>query len=66
VLATIGWIAFLGGLAVLEIIDRSTRRFVGPSRLAQLLAQRAPGRWTLAVIWAFVGLHLFARYTIAR
>jgi hypothetical protein len=66
VLATIGWIAFLGALGVLEIIDRSTHRFVGPSRLTQLLAQRAPGRWILFVIWVFVGLHLFARYTVVR
>jgi hypothetical protein len=66
VLGTLGWIAFLAALVVLEIIDRSTHRVVGPSRLAQLLARRAPGRWALAVIWAFVGLHLFARYTIVR
>jgi hypothetical protein len=66
VLGTFGWVAFLAALVVLEIIDRSTHRFVGPSRLAQLLARRAPGRWALAVIWAFVGLHLFARYTIVR
>jgi hypothetical protein len=66
VLGTIGWVALLAALGVLEIIDRTTHRFVGPSRLAQLLAQRALGRWTLFVIWAFVGLHLFARYSIVR
>jgi hypothetical protein len=66
VVGTVGWIAVLGALGVLEVIDRTTHRYVGPSRLAQLLAQRAPGRWTLAVIWAFVGLHFFARYSIVR
>jgi hypothetical protein len=66
VLGNLVWIAFLVALVALEIIDRTTHRFVGPSRLAQLVANRAPGRWALAVIWAFVGLHLFARYTIAR
>ena len=65
-LGNLGWIAFLGALGVLEIIDRSTQRLVGPSRLFQLLAQSVPGRWALFVIWAFVGLHLFARYTIVR
>jgi hypothetical protein len=66
VLGNVGWLAFLGALGILEIIDRATHRLVGPSRLVQLVAQSAPGRWTLAVIWAFVGLHLFARYTIVR
>jgi hypothetical protein len=65
-LGNVGWVAFLGVLGILEIIDRSTHRLVGPSRLVEWLARSAPGRWTLAVLWAFVGLHLFARYTIVR
>jgi hypothetical protein len=36
------------------------------ARLGALLATRIPGRVVLLLIWVFVGVHLFARYTLSH
>jgi hypothetical protein len=64
-LATIGWTALLGAGVLIEVLSR-LRLTRTPSlvRASALLATSLPGRVILILLWAFVGLHLFARYTI--
>lgn len=63
---TVIWLVLIGSICVLELLARTTHRVVGPSDLIHQLARRAHGRVALLVFWAFVGWHLFARYTIVR
>ena len=59
------WIA-LGFVAVLfeAVSRRPGTRLPGVARVAGMIARRLPGRVLLALIWVFVGVHLFSRYTI--
>ena len=63
--ATAIWLALLVACAVIETIGylRPTRvsRF---SRATSMLARRTSGRALLMLLWVFVGIHLFARYTL--
>jgi hypothetical protein len=62
---TIGWLALLGACLLVEVVAR--RDPANHSTLAaftSLLASRRVGRGVLLVFWAFVGLHLFSRYTV--
>jgi hypothetical protein len=61
---TIAWLVLLGAAAALESVGRSTGSFVTPSALVGKLSRRLPGRIVVVILWAFVGWHLFARYTI--
>jgi hypothetical protein len=65
VFATIGWIALLGVGVLIEVLSRLGKtRASSLARASALLATSVPGRLILIILWAFVGLHLFARYTI--
>jgi hypothetical protein len=65
VLATIAWIALLGVGVLIEVLTRlRVMRASSLVRASALLATSVPGRVILIILWAFVGLHLFARYTI--
>jgi sorbitol-specific phosphotransferase system component IIC len=62
---TILWIALLALCALIELIGRARHERVATlSRTASLFATRIPGRVLLVLLWIFVGLHLFARYTV--
>jgi hypothetical protein len=61
---TIAWLVLLGAMAALEGFGRSTGRLLTPSALVARLSRRLPGRIVVFVFWAFVGWHLFARYTV--
>jgi hypothetical protein len=64
-LATIGWITLLGAGVLIEVLSRlRLTRTPTLVRACALLATSLPGRVILILLWAFVGLHLFARYTI--
>lgn len=64
-LVTLVWLALLASIALIELLGR-----VRPSRASTLrrtgalLATRVSGRVILLLLWVFVGVHLFARYTI--
>lgn len=61
------WIALLFAVVIVELWSRKhPERFSSLSRTGALLASRLPGRVVLVVLWVFVGLHLFARYTIPK
>ena len=61
------WFVLLGASVAIEILARLV-----PAKLASLtefgsrVTSRRLGRVLLALFWAFVGVHLFARYTIPR
>jgi hypothetical protein len=63
--ATIGWLVLLGLSAAVEVASRLR---AGPTatlaRAGAMIATRVSGRVILMLLWVFVGLHLFARYTI--
>ncbi len=63
--ATIAWIALLVAGALLEVVARlHPRGVVSIERAAARIATRVVGRMVLWALWIFVGLHLFARYTL--
>ena len=62
---TIGW-SVLGALCVfIELYARlHPTRTVTIGRVGSWLAGRGAGRLALALVWVFVGVHLFTRYTV--
>lgn len=59
------WMALVAAGALIEVLVRL--HFTHAStllRTASMLAIRIPGRAILILLWVFVGLHLFARYTV--
>ncbi len=62
---TIAWLALLALAVLFELLAR--RRRTKTSTLAQLgatIASRLPGRVLLVLVWIYVGVHLFTRYTL--
>ncbi len=63
-IVAIAWL-LLGAVAVsLEVAARRGAHVSQLSEIAARLAGTALGRLVLVACWAFVGWHLFARYTI--
>ena len=61
----VAWTALLGAALAWECWCQVARpRWLGVSDLCLTLARHPVGRLLLIVVWAFVGWHLFARYTI--
>lgn len=63
-IGTAAWtfLALLG--VVLELAARRGARLSRLGSLGSKLAGRRIGRLALYLLWAFVGWHLFARYTV--
>jgi hypothetical protein len=62
---TIGWIVLLVACALIELLARRPQsRASTLSQFGALIASRMSGRVLLTLAWVFVGVHLFARYTI--
>ncbi|MGC1420356.1 MAG: hypothetical protein WA786_09615 [Acidimicrobiales bacterium] len=64
-IGTVCWLALLGAAFGIEVFARLHRK--GAATLVQtcdLIAIKVLGRWALLFFWAFVGLHLFTRYTL--
>ena len=65
VATTIVWIVLLAAGVVWEIACLLSRgRWTSLTSLGQTAANRLPGKIVLIGIWAFIGWHLFARYTL--
>ncbi len=66
-IGTLGWLALLGLSLLVDFAARQhpTKRKTLTNFIAPLTSRRS-GRITLLVFWAFVGFHLFARYTIPQ
>ncbi|HUY29551.1 MAG TPA: DUF6186 family protein [Acidimicrobiales bacterium] len=63
--ATIAWLALLAAAAAVEAASHVRgARWRGISSVVRDLSSRPVGRAALLGLWAFVGLHVFARYTL--
>jgi hypothetical protein len=66
-IGTVLWFVLLGaGLAVEVLARLHPRKFATLTQLGTKVASRGVGRFLLVLLWIFVGVHLFARYTIPR
>lgn len=64
---TVLWVALLAAAVAWEIVCRcSGGRWTSLGELAGAMAARRAGLVILLVLWAFVGWHVFARYTLPR
>jgi len=62
---TIGWVVLaVAGLTWETICHLSGRRWAGLADIAAAVWSGLPGRLVLIGLWAFVGWHVFARYTL--
>lgn len=66
VIVSLVWVALLASGLAWEIYSRVDPRRVSVSRIAAAVGASRLGRVLLIAAWAFVGLHLFARYTLPR
>jgi hypothetical protein len=65
VYGTVGWLFLpVVGVLVQVFARREPSRISTLSQFGALLASRVAGRVLLTLLWLFIGLHLFARYTI--
>jgi hypothetical protein len=61
---TVAWLALaVAGLTV-ELVARRGGHFMTLGEVGSRIASHRVGRLGLVAVWAFVGWHLFARYTI--
>ncbi len=61
------WFVLLGAGLALEVLARlDPKRFATLAQCGAYLASHRVGRVVLVLLWVFVGVHLFARYTIAH
>ena len=62
---TILWILLASAAVLWEVVcRRSGGRWTRLADIGARLGSRLPGRILLIGIWAFVGFHVFARYTL--
>ncbi len=65
--ATWLWVALLAVAVAVEVTGHvRPARVASLRRTGALVAARVPGRLLLLALWVFVGVHLFARYTVPR
>jgi hypothetical protein len=61
----IAWIALLAAALAWECWCRLARpRWLSVTDLCLVMARHPAGKLLLIAVWAFVGLHVFARYTL--
>jgi hypothetical protein len=61
------WCALLALCVLIEVAGRTRPARVSTlRRTGAMIATRVPGRVVLILLWVFVGVHLFSRYTIPR
>jgi hypothetical protein len=66
-MVTILWWVLIGAGAAFEVAARVRPTLIVPlARLGARLASNVALRVALWVAWIFVGIHLFARYTLPR
>jgi hypothetical protein len=65
VVATVAWLTLLAVGAIWEVVCHlSGGRWSSLTGIGAWLWTRPPGRIVLIAVWAFVGWHVFARYTL--
>jgi hypothetical protein len=67
VIVSVVWWVLIGASVIMELVARVRPQLIAPlSRLGAQLARVLPLRVVLWAGWIFMGLHLFARYTLPR
>jgi len=62
---TVTWVALIVACAAWEIAcHRSGGRWASLVDIIDRVWARLPGRILLVLVWAFIGWHVFARYTL--
>ncbi len=62
---TIVWLVLIAAGVLWEVACHlSHGRWAGLTDVGKAVANRLPGKLILIGIWAFIGWHLFARYTL--
>jgi len=62
---TIVWLVLLTSGVIWEIVCHlSHGRWTSLTAIVRAVGNRLPGKLILIGIWAFIGWHLFARYTL--
>ena len=64
VTVAIAWLTIAIALVSLELTTRRTASLPGLRSAYERVTSRRAGRLALLACWAFVGWHLFARYTV--
>jgi hypothetical protein len=66
-MVTVLWWVLIGAGAAFELAARVRPTLIAPlARVGARLASNLPLRVALWAGWIFVGVHLFARYTLSR
>jgi hypothetical protein len=63
-IVTIAWLSLAVAALVLESLSRRSTGLKSLGALGSRISSRRAGRLALVAVWALVGWHLFARYTI--
>jgi hypothetical protein len=64
---TVVWLGLMAASAAWEVrCRRPGSRWTSLSELGARMGRGLPGRIALLALWAFIGWHVFARYTIPR
>jgi hypothetical protein len=67
VIGTVLWLVLLGAGLSIEVLARfNPATFATLAQLGTKVGSRRVGRLLLVLLWVFVGVHLFARYTLPR
>jgi hypothetical protein len=67
VVVSLIWLALLAAGLMWELYcNLVDRRWVSLTRVGVVIGRSRAGRLLLVAAWAFVGWHLFARYTLPR
>lgn len=62
---TAAWIGLMAGVVGLELLSRrAPTRVVSTSAIVRRWWSHPIGRCALLSLWAFAGVHLFARYSV--
>ncbi|MGO9558561.1 MAG: DUF6186 family protein [Acidimicrobiales bacterium] len=58
------WLAIAVMAVIVEVVARRGGSYARIGELGRLVTSRRLGRLVLVACWAFIGWHLFARYTV--
>jgi hypothetical protein len=64
VIIAVVWLGIALAVAAIEVTSRRSGRLVGLRELGSRIASRRIGRLVVVACWAFIGWHVFARYTV--
>jgi hypothetical protein len=64
VIVALAWLSIAVAAVIIELVVRRSDRFASLGDLGRRIGSQRLGRLALVACWAFVGWHVFARYTV--